>query len=96
LAKVGIQEELARRRADVAARNGIKPDDIVGSLKRLAFTDITEVMGSPREWPEEAKAAVKHYDAGGPQSSEKVRLYDSRRRRRTCGTDYSRSAPDSK
>ena len=39
----------ARRRADVAARNGIKLDDIVGRLKRHAFTDITEGNGQPRE-----------------------------------------------
>ncbi len=76
LENAAIQAELARKRTDIAAAIDLKQIAIFKRLKAMAFTDITEVMGSPSTWSPEAAQAVQSYDAGGPQSSEKVRLHD--------------------
>lgn len=77
LKKVEVDAEIARRRADLAARNDITLDGVIKRLKTMAFTDITEFLsGGPGAWDKDKVAAVQAYDAGGPQSSEKVKLHD--------------------
>ncbi len=70
LRKPEIVAELARRRADLAARNGVKLDELIQNYKRVAFADIRKVIGSPGDRDEDTALAVQAYDAGGPQGQQ--------------------------
>jgi Terminase small subunit len=85
LRNVRIAAEVARIDAEYARAAGITALDCWKRWKVMAFTDITEFLKPgggvkpPSEWPAGTAAAVKMYDPRGPQSSEKIRLYDQAR-----------------
>lgn len=82
LSKPSIAAEIARLRAEYARTAGVEIIDVWKRLKAKAFTDLTVFMDengglkAPKDWPEDARAALSAYDAGGAQSSEKLKLVD--------------------
>jgi len=82
LQEPGVAAEIARRVDEYSRSAGITAVAILERLKVQAFTDITEFLGptgglkAPGDWAPGTAAAVHSYDAGGAQSSEKIRLHD--------------------